>query len=247
MDLRLIIDPAAPGDWNMGLDEALLQSASGAGQGACLRFYFWQQPTLSLGYFQRCTDRQQHPASLECPLVRRCTGGGAILHAQELTYSFTAPTAWVSGGSGRDMYMVFHETLMEELATRSVSAAICRPERCRSRQEEPFLCFQRRSCGDVLVGDFKVAGSAQRRHRGALLQHGSVLLRATPRAPELPGIEDLHPVAIDAQSLATRWAQRASNRLGWRLVAGQASEKEIVQAEYWRQHKFCDPQWTRKR
>src|SRR5882724_9809402 len=88
--LRLIIDPPAHGAWNMAVDEALLESAAVDGI-ATLRLYQWSEPTLSLGYFQPAADRQTHPASRECPLVRRASGGGAILHDRELTYSLAIP------------------------------------------------------------------------------------------------------------------------------------------------------------
>jgi lipoate-protein ligase A len=87
---RLIIDPPASGAWNMAVDEALLRSAAQRGT-ATLRFYQWSEPTLSLGYFQAADDRQQHFASLACPLVRRASGGGAIVHDRELTYSLAMP------------------------------------------------------------------------------------------------------------------------------------------------------------
>ena len=84
--IRLLHDPPAAGAWNMAVDEALLETAADSGV-ATLRFYQWNEPTLSLGYFQAATDRDQHPASRDCPLVRRASGGGAILHDRELTYS----------------------------------------------------------------------------------------------------------------------------------------------------------------
>src|ERR1700690_1334272 len=77
--LRLIWDDSSAGAWNMALDEALLESADADGL-ATLRFYRWSEPTLSLGYFQAAADRRLHPASLDCTLVRRSSGGGAILH-----------------------------------------------------------------------------------------------------------------------------------------------------------------------
>ena len=73
----------------MAVDEALLIDAAENGV-ATLRFYQWSEPTLSLGYFQRYDDRDQHAASRECAVVRRQTGGGAILHDRELTYSLVA-------------------------------------------------------------------------------------------------------------------------------------------------------------
>ena len=74
----------------MGVDEALLMDAVENGV-ATLRFYQWSEPTLSLGYFQRYADREQHTASRNCAVVRRQTGGGAILHDRELTYSLALP------------------------------------------------------------------------------------------------------------------------------------------------------------
>src|SRR6185295_18138238 len=88
--MRLLIDPPGGGAWNMAVDEALLETAATTGQ-ATLRFYQWQEPTLSLGYFQSVADRQQHAASLDCPVVRRASGGGAILPDRELTYSVALP------------------------------------------------------------------------------------------------------------------------------------------------------------
>src|SRR5262245_54691837 len=82
---RLIVDGAAGGPWNMAVDETLLESAAASGA-ASLRFYGWSEPTLSLGYFQRAAARQTHATSLGCPMVRRPSGGGAILHDWELTY-----------------------------------------------------------------------------------------------------------------------------------------------------------------
>ncbi len=103
---RLIVDPPQAGAWNMAVDEALLESAVAGGL-PVFRLYQWSEPTLSLGYFQAVADRQQHPASHGCPLVRRRSGGGAILHAHELTYaarrstgsSFTHPPAALRSGA----------------------------------------------------------------------------------------------------------------------------------------------------
>ena len=76
--LRLIIDPPRSGPMNMAIDEVLLESAATDGV-ATLRLYHWNEPTLSLGYFQAAEERERHQASTNCPLVRRASGGGAIL------------------------------------------------------------------------------------------------------------------------------------------------------------------------
>ncbi|HEY1784986.1 MAG TPA: lipoate--protein ligase family protein, partial [Pirellulales bacterium] len=85
LDCRLLVDAPASGAWNMAVDEALVDDA--AERGTCwLRFYGWSEPTLSLGYFQGHAERLVHRPSRHCPLVRRASGGGAILHDAEITY-----------------------------------------------------------------------------------------------------------------------------------------------------------------
>jgi lipoate-protein ligase A len=195
-ELGLLIDPPASGAWNMAVDEALLESAAG-GSGT-LRFYRWTPATLSLGYFQAASDRAQHAASVDCPLVRRASGGGAILHDQELTYSIALPQQTPGGMSAAALYDLFHRTLIAALADVGIVAELHRPPdggceaRVRQSAAEPFLCFQRRSCGDILYRSAKIVGSAQRRRRGAVLQHGSILLARSRYGPELPGILDLN-------------------------------------------------------
>ena len=91
MDARLILDEPSSGAWNMGVDEALREWAETAG-GLGLRFYQWAPATLSLGYFQTHRSRALHAGSAQLPLVRRASGGGAIVHDRELTYSLVGPT-----------------------------------------------------------------------------------------------------------------------------------------------------------
>ena len=247
MDWRLIFDQPADGAWNMGLDEALLQTAGRAGQGGCLRFYEWSQPTVSLGSFQPYEQRQLHVSSRNRPLVRRATGGGAIVHDVELTYSLTVPIQDHLQAGLQMFYDVLHGTLVEELATWGVTATRCQAACGTDRREETFLCFQRRCEGDVLVAGMKVGGSAQRRHRAGLLQHGSVLLGRSDAAPELPGLEDLSQQQIAPSELAQRWYRRIADRLGVTLLAATPTDEELVLAEAFTQEKFRSDHWTRRR
>jgi lipoate-protein ligase A len=235
-ELRLLIDPPAAGAWNMAVDEALLETAANTGQ-ATLRFYQWQESTLSLGYFQVAADREQHSASLSCPLVRRASGGGAILHDRELTYSLAIAQASGSASAARELYEAFHQTLIETLATFSVKAAMhrevttCDANMPSAQNGEPFLCFQRRACFDVVCQEAKIVGSAQRRRRGAVLQHGSILLARSPFAPELPGIADLANRSIDPLELTQRWLPPLTSRLNVAAIVGELTPPEITQAQ----------------
>ena len=245
MELRLIIDVPATGAWNMSLDEALLDQVSADGQAGCLRFYFWSQPTLSLGYFQSHSSRVQHRFSQACPLVRRSTGGGAIVHAEELTYSLVLPVRQATQVTS--LYGICHETLISELSTRGIGASRWGQACVGSRDGEPFLCFLRRTADDIVFERHKIAGSAQRRRRGAVLQHGSVLLRKTSHAPELAGIEDLSAVQIDPYDLARRWSARIADCLGCGLRVGRPTRVEMEQARRYQSQKFGTCHWTHRR
>jgi len=240
-----MVDEPASGAWNMAVDEALLESASITRQ-PVLRFYSWAEPTLSLGYFQRLEDRCHHEASLNCPVVRRASGGGAIVHDRELTYSFCVPVKDRLSNDVFALYRSFHETLVQILDSCHVSASLREAAGASSRQAV-FLCFQRHTNGDVLVDNRKIAGSAQRRHRGAILQHGSILLATSPSAPELPGIKELSGSALEITKVATNWGQKLAHKLEieFRKTPLTSHEEQLVDQSLHR--KFGNKQWTKRR
>jgi len=211
-ECRLLLDPPASGAWNMAVDDMLLEWSAERG-GCCWRFYGWQQATLSLGYFQQYAQRQQHPSSRDCPAVRRLTGGGAIVHDAELTYSLVVPSGHRLAARQSLLYETVHASLIEALADMGIPAALCRQPASLPAAAEPFLCFQRRTLGDVLLSETTIAGSAQRRRRGAVLQHGSVLLRGSPAAPELAAVEELTGRVFTPEKFAEIWLPKALGRL----------------------------------
>jgi lipoate-protein ligase A len=243
---RLIIDPPAPGSWNMAVDEALLQTAGG-GEPPTLRLYRWSEPTLSLGYFQRAADRRLHPASAGCEMVRRSSGGGAILHDRELTYSFVTPQTGRGSPQAETLYGVFHESLIEALGRLGVTARLVAAPDGRSPAEQPFLCFQRRSRGDVVADQAKVVGSAQRRRSHGMLQHGSILLGRSDFAPELPGMTDLTGRPFPADRLLDEWLPRLSERLAIRFEQGGIRDAERAVAQTLVVDRFGHDSWTLRR
>lgn len=252
---RSICDAPGSGAWNMALDEALLVSALHGGL-VTLRFYRWSVPTLSLGYFQPLAARESHVASRKCPVVRRTTGGGAILHDQELTYSLTVPADSPLARHSTELYSVAHDSLIEALASwgiragkvHSGSSDICeQPIATRTRAAEPFLCFQRRACGDVVLGDFKICGSAQRRSQGAILQHGSVLLGTSTAAPELPGIRELADTTLHENELIAAWQPRFAKRLNLRTVPADWTPEELHTARGLTTARYASSEWTGKK
>lgn len=240
---RLLIDPPGSGVWNMALDEAILESVAATG-GCCWRFYRWDEPTLSLGYFQSAADRQHHAASRVCPVVRRASGGGAIVHDQELTYSFTVAADHRLAVGRAELYSAIHATLIEVLAALGVEAILWAPPKLGGSDRKPFLCFQRRAVGDVVCQGVKIAGSAQRRARGAVLQHGSVLLGRSVAAPELPGVADILGKAIDEDRLAGAWLAAMEPQLGLAFTPASLDQSQHARAAELSQEKYASTAWT---
>lgn len=232
----------------MAVDEALLEAAAAADGQCTLRFYCWEEPTLSLGYFQPYAERWQHAASSRAAVVRRASGGGAILHNDELTYSFAVPADHPLAIGRLRLYMAVHAALIEALTEWEIAASIfSRPsQEGKSHDRQPFLCFQRRSPGDVLVGETKIAGSAQRRCRGAVLQHGSVLLGRSAAAPELAGLRELTGKAISVGELAESWREKLAATLAITWHTAELTQELRRRASCIATHKYACPAWTEK-
>lgn len=157
----------------MALDEALLERARETGE-TVLRVYAWSQPTLSLGRNQRAAglyDREQ-AAAVGVDIVRRPTGGRAVLHHREVTYSVTAP---VSETSLRSSYLQINELLVLALRRLGVDVSVANGL-SRAPLPDGSPCFEVPTVGELTLDGRKLVGSAQWREDGALLQHGSILI-----------------------------------------------------------------------
>jgi lipoate-protein ligase A len=230
----------------MAVDEALLASTAESGT-AVLRLYAWSEPTLSLGYFQRFADRGNHAASRDCPVVRRMSGGGAILHDQESTYCLLLPAVHPLAAHPEQLYSLAHSLVVEMIGETAASLV----EQPSSAQgvAEPFLCFQRRSAGDLVVDRAKVLGSAQRRRHGVIMQHGSLLTSRSRYAPELPGLFDLRPelAGQTAEPWLEVWAGRFAESLGFALNSSELTTSERADAERLVGEKYAAAAWTQRR
>lgn len=191
MDGLALVDKPRSGVENMAIDRTMLDSAAER-QVPLLRIYRWANPTVSLGYFQKYSEFEGLTQLAAADCVRRATGGGAIVHHHDWTYSLALPESAVQAsklGAANPIYEGIHGQIVRWLNSIGVPA-----EQWRGGSEgnsKAFLCFQRRSDGDVVSGAHKVLGSAQRRTRGAILQHGSLLLKASRFAPALAGVAEV--------------------------------------------------------
>jgi len=170
---RFLDSGATDGITNMATDAALLAYARRSGE-AVLRVYAWSRPTLSLGRHERARGlfSGEALAAAQVEVVRRPTGGRALLHDREVTYSVAAPIGEATLAAS---YTTINALLAEALGRLGVVAVPAVPTR-RPLRPEGAACFAEPGAGELIVNGAKLVGSAQLREDGALLQHGSILL-----------------------------------------------------------------------
>lgn len=177
MTWRLLVDGAATGSWNMAVDEALAESVAGGESPPVVRLYRWQPPCLSLGFAQPYTAADADFCAREgVDVVRRPTGGRAVLHHLELTYSVVAPLdGRPFSGDLQGAYQRICRALVAGLRRVGVAADLAgTPEGGLIRPTEAIPCFVGPATGEVVAAGRKLVGSAMRRLGGAILQHGSI-------------------------------------------------------------------------
>lgn len=210
--------------WNMAVDEAILLGVLAGTSRPTVRFYDWAPPTVSLGYHQEA-DKEVDPALVRAQgwaLVRRPTGGRAVLHRNEVTYAVIAPTTGRLAGGVNESYAAISEALAAGLQKLGVAAELQRGSLSAASQREPANpCFASTSRYELSVHGRKISGSAQVRREGALLQHGSILLKHDQSAMALllPGFDDEKRVKVAAY-LARKT-----------ICISQAAEREVAYDE----------------
>ncbi|MEI6241569.1 MAG: hypothetical protein WCR51_14380 [Planctomycetia bacterium] len=261
MTLHVWWDEPADGPRNMAADELLAAEAFDRGT-MCMRIYGWQPTTVSLGGFQRGAGARAESAIAGIPLVRRPSGGGAIVHGSDLTYAAAVPKTHPWGGRPQLLYDALHEAMRRTLGDRGVTTALWRPieEPASPVSGEAFFCFDRRSSGDLVVLDpgsadgrgHKVMGSAQRRLAATVLQHGSLLLHRNPDVPTAashPGLHDLAGGGFSAAAvrpLVAAWIAAVAGAIGMEIVEepGRFKDEESVSAKA---REFASERWTWRR
>jgi len=212
----LLLDDFAEhsGARNMAADAELLDATLVDGRSR-VRLYRWSRPTLSLGYFQDPAEFDGVPRLAGLDRVRRLSGGGAIVHHHEWTYAVAIPPAHRLADPATRLYDAVHESIRGVLTDCGLVTSL-RGIVETYKLSEPALCFARSAAVDLVCGGFKVLGSAQRRRRGAVLQHGSLLMHASPFAPDFPGLAELTcpPRAIRDAWLGQALGQAIAATLG---------------------------------
>jgi lipoate-protein ligase A len=156
---------AKPAALNMAIDEALLSDAAIP----ILRFYRWRRPSLSFGYFGRYAEAAGEAGERE--LVRRWTGGGGVLHGEDLTYSIIIPAGNpLLTRSSLEIYSEFHDSIRRALQLNGIEAMLANAAAPKISED----CFANAVRADVMSEGRKIAGAAHRRSRAGLLHQGSI-------------------------------------------------------------------------
>lgn len=262
---RLIIDGEADGATNMAIDEAILNGVIEGTSLPTLRFYAWSPPCLSLGRSQKLAEVDQAVCRVDgVDVVRRATGGRAILHTDELTYSVSLSLADPrSEGSVIDVYRRLSKGLLAGLARLGVVATQARGRRVAG-DEQTAVCFEMPSEYEITVVGRKLVGSAQWRTRGGLLQHGTVPLcgdltrivsylalsdderrgQSHRLRSKALTMEEATGIAPSFDTVARALAEGFSETLNLALVLGELGPGEQVQSAEIRERVYATPDWT---
>ena len=269
MNWRLLYTPPSSGAWNMAVDESILEHIHRGESIPTLRLYSWNPPCLSLGHAQSFADVDMERVKAHgWEVVRRVTGGRAILHTDELTYSVTGSAEEsVLAGGVLESYNRLAQALM--YAIRELGL----PVEMKEHITEPAtlnlnpVCFEVPSTYEITVNGKKLIGSAQARKKVGVLQHGSLPLKgdltricqalkfkdesarenaAQRLLARATTVESIIRVETDRETAAQSFVKGFETQLGIHFQRGKISESESERAEELVKEKYANPAWTER-
>lgn len=231
------------GSYAMASDELLLELAE---EGICsLRFYTWAEPTVSLGYFQSASLLANSKELKTLPWVRRATGGEALVHHHELTYALGLPLI-IAGQKSTIWQEKMHLVIQKSLLLLGVSLSeINLPE--QRNDPSNLLCFHHHAPQDLIINRHKVVGSAQRKKKRGVIQHGGILLAQSIYTPSLPGILELSGIKLCPEELSALIVEECRLSFGWVFNASVKSIDEEARIQHFMKHRYADAGWNNKR
>lgn len=253
----------------MAVDESILEHIHCGESKPTLRLYAWQPPCLSLGYaqsFREVDVERLHARGWD--VVRRLTGGRAILHTDELTYSVTGSAEDpILAGGVLEAYNRLSKALLYAIRALSLPVEVKEYANAPASQNLNPVCFEVPSTYEITVGGKKLIGSAQARKREGVLQHGSLPLTGDltricdtlmfeNEAARQTAKERLLARAVTVESAlgyevswndaAAAFVQGFENELGIRFEQGELSPSELQRAEELVSEKYTHPSWTER-
>lgn len=266
---RLIKTPPSTGAWNMAVDEAILEHIYRGESKPTLRLYAWNPPCLSLGHAQPFKDVDvERLKSHGWDVVRRVTGGRAILHTDELTYSVAgSEQEGILSGGVLESYNRLSKALLYAVQSLSLPVKVQEEKHKTASQNLNPICFEVPSSYEITVDGKKLIGSAQARKKEGVLQHGSLPLtgdltricealvfenettrqeakdRLLARATT---VESVLGVNISWETAANALIQGFEKELGIEFETGELSQSELKRAEELVKEKYANEHWIQK-
>ncbi len=271
---RLINSNLADGATNMAVDEAILHAHAQGSVPPTIRFYGWSKPTLSIGYFQKILSEIDIAvcSARGIDIVRRLTGGRAVLHDQELTYSIIVNEDHpLIPKTVTASYRFLSEGLLQALHSLGIPARMNVPRAAYGQvrlSHSSAACFDAVSHYEITADGRKIIGSAQLRKDGILLQHGSILLNFSPEdliavMRPMPGISkssltEMMKAKVTSitdqvgrpvcwQEAYTIFVEKLGPALGIDLQTGELSSQEREQSDLLMYTKYSTEEWTYRR
>jgi len=255
---RLIDSGPCDAFYNMAFDEAIATEARKGSAPPTLRLYGWDRASVTLGSFQKASDINIEYCRLhDIPIVRRPTGGRAILHGDELTYSFSSKTDNGPFSHGLlDSYKRISMAFLSALRKIGVKAEQKKEsEKGRVLSRSP-LCFQSSSYGEILIENRKLVGSAQKRWKDGLLQQGSIPYtcdkekivpvfgrKVSHTENSLHGLKEIVP-DFDDQNFRKALREAFEETFGISLLTSHPDPAEHQLAEELEQRKYLQESWN---
>jgi lipoate-protein ligase A len=261
---RLLDTGNSPASYNMALDEAIAVTVRKDHTPPTLRLYGWSASSISIGYFQKNSDLdidycRQH----NVPVVRRLTGGRAILHGEEITYSFSAGVSGLFSQGLYGSYKKLSTALGLALSKIGITPEMRftkRAPRSSGHQTKSPMCFQAISYGELMAGNRKIVGSAQKRWSDGFLQQGSIPLviereasirifraySAQESETSFAGLRELLP-EVQVETIKHAIQVSFEDTFGITLLHKSPLEEEMALARELEQTKYLSDTWTLRR
>ncbi|OGW62440.1 MAG: hypothetical protein A2Y48_05735 [Nitrospirae bacterium RIFCSPLOW2_12_42_9] len=264
---RLINSGGNHGFYNMAIDEAISIACRNGVVSPTLRFYTWSPPTISIGYFQEHESLSDNYSFIpdNTPVVRRITGGRAILHGNDLSYSIVCPTAnRLFPDNLKGAYSIVTKALISGLAYLDITPDPIltlqktsgnkhwRIKADPSTKTAPYhhskLCFDTVLGHEITVNGKKLMGSAQRRWTELFLQHGSILIdgRQNHNGPASISLNELLRTPLDIKEIISALCAGFQDIMGITLIEGHLTGYEVELAENLVEDKYSKISWNKR-
>lgn len=266
---RVLFTPPSNGAWNMAIDDTILEHIHQGKSLPTLRLYAWDPPCLSLGHAQPFSDLDLERLQAHgWDVVRRVTGGRAILHTDELTYSVSGPEENpILAGGVLESYSRLAQALLFAVQSLKVPVEMKVHEDGLTQKNFYPICFEVPSTYEIIVNGKKLIGSAQARKKEGVLQHGSLPLTgdltricdaliftdesARQNAKErllarATTVESVLGVAPSWETAAQAFVRGFEAKLGIQFERGELSRSEIQRTEELVKEKYAHPRWIER-